>query len=171
MMPVPSKKIEDALNAQINLEFAASYKYLAMSAFFETQALPGMANWMRIQSEEEQLHAMKLFDHLADRGGSVVLGSLETPPTGYDTPLSVFEAALAGEQLVTRSINALYALAQAENDYPAQVLMQWFITEQVEEEKNAQQAIDQLKLAGKDPGVLLMLDQLLGSRTADESAG
>jgi ferritin len=165
-----SEKIQDALNSQINLEFSSSYHYLAMSAFFEASSLPGMAAWMRVQSEEERTHAMKLFDHLSDRGGTVVLQEIAKPQLAFDTPLSVFEAALEGEQRVTRAINSLYALAQAEQDYPSQVLLQWFITEQVEEEKTAQQAIDQLKMADNNPGAMLMLDQLLGARPAEEPA-
>jgi ferritin len=167
---VLSDKIQDALNAQINLEFSSSYHYLAMSAFFDARSLPGMAAWMRVQSEEERTHAMRLFDHLADRGGTVVLQEIAKPELSFDTPLSVFEAALQGEVRVTKAINSLYALAQAEQDYPSQVLLQWFITEQVEEEKTAQQAIDQLRMAGNDPSALLMLDQLFGKRPAEEPA-
>lgn len=163
-----SQKMQDAINAQINLELSSSYTYLAMAAFFEATALPGMATWMKVQSEEERTHAMKLFDHLCDRGGKVVLQPISLPPLEFDTPLSVFEASLEGERTVTRAINTLYALAQNEQDYPSQVLLQWFITEQVEEEKTAQHAIDQLRLAGSDPSALLMLDQLLGSRPAEE---
>jgi ferritin len=166
---VLSQKMQDAINAQINLELSSSYVYLAMAAFFEATSLPGMAAWMRVQMEEERTHAMKLFDHLCDRGGTVVLQPIEQPKLGFDTPLSAFEASLEGEQAVTRAINTLYALAQAEQDYPSQVLLQWFITEQVEEEKTAQQAIDQLKMAGNDPSALLMLDQLLGARSAEDS--
>lgn len=165
-----SQKIQDALNAQINLELLSSYHYLAMAAFFESTSLPGMATWMKVQSEEERLHAMKLFDHMCDRGGTVVLQPIEQPQSRFDSPLSVFEAALANEQKVTRAINSLYGLAQQEQDYPSQVLLQWFITEQVEEEKTAQQAIDQLKMAGKDASALLMLDQAFGSRTAADTA-
>ncbi len=166
-----SQKIQDALNAQINLELSSSYHYLGMSAFFESTALPGMAMWMRVQSEEERLHAMKLFDHMCDRGGTVVLQPVAQPKQSYDTPLSVFEVALENEQKVTAAINSLYALAQAEQDYPSQVLLQWFITEQVEEEKVAQQAIDQLRRAGEDPSAILMLDQHFGNRpTADAGA-
>lgn len=166
-----SQKIQDALNAQINLELSSSYHYLGMSAFFESTSLPGMANWMRVQSEEERLHAMKLFDHMCDRGGTVVLQPVAQPKQSYDTPLSVFEAALENEQKVTQAINSLYALAQAEQDYPSQVLLQWFITEQVEEEKTAQQAIDQLKMAGSDASALLMLDQAFGNRPAAAMEG
>lgn len=161
-----SQKIQDALNAQINLELSSSYHYLAMAAFFESVSLPGMANWMKVQSEEERLHAMKLFDHMCDRGGTVVLQPIAQPRPTFDTPLSVFEAALENEQKVTEAINSLYALAQQESDYPSQVMLQWFISEQVEEEKTAQQAIDQLKMAGGDPSAILMLDQHFGQRPA-----
>lgn len=164
-----SEKVQDALNAQINLELLSSYHYLAMAAHFESVSLPGMARWMRVQSDEEKFHAMKLFDHMCDRGGTVVLQPIEEPRRDFDSPLSVFEAALANERKVTAAINSLYALAQQETDYPSQVLLQWFITEQVEEEKTAQQAIDQLRMAGKDPSAILMLDQLFGNRPAADA--
>lgn len=166
-----SPRIQDALNAQLNLELESSYAYLAMAAFFESASLPGMARWMRVQSGEEQVHAMKLFDHICDRGGRVVLQPIGQPTLDFDTPLGAFEAALGHERKVTAAINALYALAQQETDYPSQVLLQWFITEQVEEEKTAQQAIDQLRMAGSDPSALLMLDQSFGARTADPAEG
>jgi ferritin len=168
---VLSQKIQDALNAQINLELLSSYHYLAMAAHFESVSLPGMARWMRVQSDEEKVHAMKLFDHMCDRGGTVVLQPIDQPHRSFDSPLSVFEVALENERRVTRAINELYALAQAEADYPSQVMLQWFITEQVEEEKTAQQAIDQLKMAGTDPSAILMLDQLFGSRPAVSPTG
>ena len=159
------KKVQDALNAQINLEMASFYSYLAMAAHFEAAALPGMASWMRLQSEEERVHAMKLFDHMIDRGGKVVLASIAQPTLAFDSPISVFEAALGHEQTVTGAINALYSLAQTENDYASQVMLQWFINEQVEEEKSAMIAIEQLRMAGSDPSALLMLDQMFGSRS------
>jgi ferritin len=139
-----------------------------MAAHFEASALPGMANWMRIQSEEERVHAMKLFDHVIDRGGQVNLASIEQPKATFDSPLSVFEVALEQEQRVTRAINSLYALAQNENDYATQVMLQWFINEQVEEEKNAQTSIEQLRMAGTDASAILMLDQTFGSRPASQ---
>jgi ferritin len=166
-----SAKLQDALNAQINLELSSSYAYLAMASHFESNALPGMANWMRIQSEEERTHAMKLFDHMNDRGGKVILQPIPQPTHDFDTPLSVFEAALHHEQTVTKAINNLYGLAQAESDYPSQVMLQWFINEQVEEEKNAMTAIDQLKMAGGNPSAILMLDQMYGNRTAEPAGG
>lgn len=165
-----SKKIQDALNAQINLEMASFYSYLAMAAHFESASLPGMASWMRLQSEEERIHAMKLFDHMIDRGGSVTLAPIAQPKLTYDSPISVFEAAFGHEQKVTKAINALYALAQKESDYASQVMLQWFINEQVEEEKSAATAIDQLRMAGKDASALLMLDQMFGSRSTTGGA-
>jgi ferritin len=168
---VLSQKIQDALNAQINLELSSSYHYLAMAAYFDSVSLPGMATWMKVQSEEERLHAMKLFDHMCDRGGTVVLQPIAQPRPTFDTALSVFEAALENEQKVTLAINSLYALAQQEQDYPSQVMLQWFITEQVEEEKTAQTAIDQLKMAGSDPSAILMLDQSFGGRPGATTEG
>lgn len=166
-----SDKLQNALNAQINLEMASSYAYLAMAAHFESVALPGMSNWMRIQAAEEHTHAMKLFDHMCDRGGKVILQPIAQPEHEFDTPLSVFEAALHHEQAVTKAINSLYALAQQESDYPSQVMLQWFINEQVEEEKNAMTAIDQLKMAGGNPSAILMLDQMYGNRTPGPEGG
>jgi ferritin len=166
-----SPKLQDALNAQINLELASSYAYLAMAAYFDANSLPGMSSWMRVQSEEERVHAMKIYDHMGDRGGQVVLQSIAAPDHDFESPLAVFQSALHHEQVVTRSINALYALAVAENDYPAQVMLQWFINEQVEEEKNAMTAIDQLKMAAGNPSAILMLDQLFGARTAEPAGG
>ena len=127
--------------------------------------MPGMAKWMRVQSEEEHTHAMRLFDHVISRGGSVVLQPIEKPVTKFKSPLAAFEASLGHERKVTSAINKLYAMAQAEQDYPSQVMLQWFINEQVEEEKNVGTVIDQLRMAGDSPSALLMLDQMLGSRT------
>jgi ferritin len=162
---VLSQKIQDALNAQINLELLSSYHYLAMAAHFESVSLPGMANWMKVQSEEERVHAMKLFDHMCDRGGTVVLQPIEEPRRDFDIPLSVFQVALDNERKVTEAINSLYALAQKEADYPSQVLLQWFITEQVEEEKTSTAIVERLRLVGDNPAALMMLDSQLGART------
>lgn len=166
-----SSKLQDALNAQINLEMASSYAYLAMAAHFESASLPGMSNWMRIQAAEEHTHAMRLFDHMCDRGGKVVLQPIGRPEHDFATSLAVFESALHHEQTVTKAINNLYALAQAEQDYPSQVMLQWFINEQVEEEKNAMTAIDQLKMAAGNPSAILMLDQMYGARVAEPAGG
>lgn len=160
------KAVQDAINAQIAHEFYASYLYLAMSAYFETINLPGFARWMRAQSEEEREHAMKFFDYLNDRGGSVELGAIAQPPGEFQSPLDVFQQALEHERKVTGLIHRLYELALKESDYATQAHLQWFITEQVEEEKNASQVIEQIKMTGGQPGALFVLDRELGARAA-----
>jgi ferritin len=160
-----SAKIQDAINSQLNLELESSYAYLAMAAFFEASSFPGMARWMRMQSDEEHTHAMKLFDHICSRDGKVVLQPIGRPKGTFASPLAVFESSLRNERKVTAAINSLYALAQKEQDYPSQVMLQWFINEQVEEERNVGTVIEQLRKAGDSPSALLMLDQLLGSRS------
>lgn len=159
-----SKTMQDAINEQIQKEYHSSYLYLAMAAYCEASNLPGSAQWMRIQSKEEHAHAMKLFEHMVDRGGRVTLQAIPQPAAEYKSALDVFEKVLAHEQLVTASIHKLYALAVKENDYPAQVMLQWFVTEQVEEEKNASQAVEQLKAVGESKTSLMLLDRHLGKR-------
>ena len=159
--------IEQALNDQIQKEFHSAYIYLGMSAYFEAENLPGAAHWMRHQAEEEQEHAMKIFDFINDRGGRVALQAIGEPPAGYGSPLAVFEAAYAHEQKVTRSIHDLYALAVKENDYPTQVMLQWFIDEQVEEEKNASAIVAQLHMVGDSPAALFMIDRQLAARSGE----
>jgi ferritin len=162
-----SKIMQDAINQQIKHEFYSSYLYLAMSAYFETNSLPGFARWMRVQSEEEQRHALRLFDFINDRGGSVELQALAQPPGEFQAPLDVFQQALEHERKVSGLIHQLYELALKEKDFPAQVHLQWFIDEQVEEEKNASQIVEQLKLAGNDSAALLMLDNSMGARKGE----
>lgn len=159
-----SKSVSDALNAQINLEFASAYAYLAASAYFEAASLPGCAGWMRRQSQEELGHGLRLFDHLHERGGRAALPAVREPQAEFARPLDAFQMALSHEQLVTAAIHNLYALAGRENDYATQTMLQWFITEQVEEERNVTQVIDGLKRAGDSAAALLMLDQALGAR-------
>lgn len=159
--------LEAALNQQINLELASSYAYLAAAAHFESINLEGCAKWMHHQSEEERAHAMKFFAHILDRGGRVQLQAIAAPQGQFASALQVFETALHHEQKVTRAIYDLFALAQKENDYPAQVLLQWFVTEQVEEEKSVTGIIERLKMAGDSPTALLMLDSVLGQRRED----
>jgi ferritin len=159
-----SKAMQDAVNAQIQKEYYSSYLYLAMSASLEANNLPGAAKWTRIQSQEELSHALKLFDHVVDRGGRVTLAAIQQPPTEYGSALQLFEKVLEHEQHVTASIHALYGLAVKEQDYPAQVMLQWFVTEQVEEEKNATQVREQLKAVGESKTALMMLDGHLGKR-------
>ena len=159
-----SPKMQDALNGQITKEFYASQLYLAMSAHFEALNLKGFAHWMRIQSDEEREHALKIFDFVLDRGGSAELGAVEQPPSEFGSPVEIFQASLAHEQRVTGWIYELYAAAAAENDYASQVFLQWFIDEQVEEEANATEMIDRLSMAGDNKAALLMLDNEMKSR-------
>ena len=156
-----NKKIQDAINDQIGYEFYSAYLYLAMSAHFETLSLKGFAAWMRTKFSEEQIHALKFFDYINDRGGKVVLPPLQQPKNSWKTNLNVFEESLAHEQSVTARIHKLYELALAEKDYPTQALLQWFITEQVEEEKTVTEIVEQLKLIDARGTAVLMLDHQL----------
>lgn len=159
-----SKVLQAAINDQINKELFSAYLYLSMSAHFESASLPGFASWTRLQAKEETEHAMKFFDFLNDRGGRVVLGAIEQPAAEFGAPLQVFEMILEHEQKVTASIHHLYEVALAEKDYPGQVLLHWFINEQVEEEKNAGLIVDQLKMAEEHKGILVNLDHSVGKR-------
>ena len=166
-----SQTIQDSINTQIKNEFYSAYFYLQMSSYFEEMGLPGFSKWMRVQYQEETLHGLKLFDFVNDRNGRAMLYGIEQPPSEFKSPLDVFQQALAHEQKVTALINSLYAQAQKENDYATQVLLQWFISEQVEEEKTAAQIVDQLKLAGDSGSALLLLDQQLGARKPGSEVG
>ena len=159
-----NKKVQDAINEQIKNELYSAYLYLSMAAYSEASNLPGLAHWMRLQSQEEVEHAMKFFDFINDRGGRVVLQAVDQPPTEFESPLAIFEQTLEHERKVTAMINQLYELALRENDYPSQVLLQWFIEEQVEEEKNAEQILQTLKMIGDKPQGLVMVDRELGRR-------
>jgi len=163
-----NKEIQDAINSQIGHEFHAAYLYLGMMTYFESRSLSGFGHWMRLQAQEEAAHAMKLLEFLLDRGGAVELRTIERPAIDFETPLDVMKAALAHEQKVTQTINEVYALAVAKNDYPAQVLMQWFVSEQVEEEKNAGEIVDQLELAAGSASALFVLDGRLSERIPEE---
>jgi ferritin len=159
-----STKMQDAFNAQITREFYASQLYLAMSAHFESVNLRGFAHWMRLQSEEEREHALKLFDFVLERGGSVELGPIEQPPGEFGAPVEIFQESLAHERRVTGWINEIYTRAASEQDYASQVFLQWFIDEQVEEEANATEMIDRLLMAGDNKAALMMLDAETKSR-------
>lgn len=163
-----SKKLQDALNEQLKHELYSAYLYLSMSAHFEAQNLRGFAHWMRVQSQEEVSHAMRIFDFINDRGGRVMLQAIDEPPTDFKSPFDIFQKALAHERKVTGMIHKLYELAVKENDYPAQVMLQWFIEEQVEEERSATEVVEQLKLIGDQGAGLFMLDRQLGERKAEE---
>lgn len=160
------QSVQDAINEQVKNELYSAYVYLSMSAYFEERNLAGFAHWMRLQSQEEVSHAMRLFDYLIDRGGKVVLEAIDKPPVDFSSPLQVMEGALQHEQQVTGMIEGLYELALKENDYATQAQLQWFITEQVEEEKNAGNTVEQLRMIGDNRTALLMLDMELGKRAA-----
>jgi len=159
-----SKKIEQALNDQINAEFYSAYLYLSMAAYFDSVNLTGFATWMRAQTQEEIVHAMKMYDFVNERGGRVILKAIETPPSEWDSPLAAFEAAYAHEQLVTGRINDLVNLAVDEKDHATNSFLQWFVNEQVEEETSADNVVQNLKMAQSAPGALFMLDRELGRR-------
>jgi ferritin len=162
------KRMEAGLNQQINMEFGAAYLYLSMAAYFESKQLPGFAHWMRLQSQEELGHGMRIFDHILERGGVVELGALEAPLAEFESPRAVFEQSLEHEQRVTASIQRLYAQALEVGDYAAEVMLQWFVTEQVEEEASASAVVGQLELIGDHGPALLMLDRELAARAGDE---
>jgi ferritin len=166
-----SEKMFEAMNDQIKHEIYSAHIYLAMSAHFMDENLPGFANWMRVQYEEEMFHAFKFYDYIFERGGKVELQTIDQPPTEFDTPLSIFEEALAHEKKVTALIHNLYAIAVEEKDYASQVFLQWFITEQVEEEDSAQELVDTLKRMGDSVNGLFMLDRQLGTRTFTPEEG
>lgn len=162
-----SASLEAAMNAQMTLEFDSSYEYLSMSAWLEEADLPGMAHWMRMQSQEEWAHGMKFYQFVLDRGASVQLGSLGEPKRDYGSVLEVFEQSLAHERRVTKSINELYALATKEQDFASLPLLDWFVNEQVEEEANVQQVIGDLRRTEGSGQALLMIDRELGARAPE----
>jgi len=160
--------IEEAMNEQIKNELFSAYQYLSMSAYCESENLPGFAQWMRAQSREEMEHAMKFYDFILERNGRVALRALDGPLVEFGSPLEVFEQALEHERRVTAMINDLYALAVRENDYASQTFLQWFVTEQVEEEKNAGDVVETLKMVGDKSEALFLLDRELGQRRMEE---
>jgi ferritin len=164
----PSTKLQKAMNDQIRKEFESAYIYLSMAAWMEDQNYPGFAAWLRQQAREEATHAMKIFDHLIDRGCRVKLQALAGPPVEFTSPLAVFEQTKKHEQSVTKSINELYGLASTDRDYASQVFLEWFITEQVEEEKSSSQVLESLRRVGDNQAALVMLDRELGQRTPEK---
>ncbi len=163
-----SQKLQDAINEQINSEFYAAHLYLSMAAFCDTRSLGGFSHWLKLQYSEELSHAMKLFDFITDRGGRVALQSIQQPPVEFESVATVMRLALEHEQQVTASIDGLYELALEERDYSAHVLLEWFVDEQVEEEKSLTEIIDHLEMIGNDGTGLLLLNSRLGARTGDD---
>src|SRR5919199_5187304 len=162
------KAVQDAMNEQIKSELYSAYQYLSMAAYCESVNLPGFAHWMRVQFREEMEHAMRFYDFILDRNGRVVLQAIDQPVVEFGSPLEVFEQALEHEQKVTAMINDLYALAVKENDYASQTFLQWFVTEQVEEEKNARDVVETLRMVGDSSEALFLLDRELSRRGNEE---
>jgi ferritin len=159
-----SKAIQDAINEQIKNELYSAHQYLSMSAYCESVTLPGFAHWMRAQAQEEREHAMKFYNFLLSRNGRVILQAMDQPVVEFASPLEVFEQALEQEQKVTAQINELYGLTTNENDYASQVFLQWFLTEQVEEEKNVGDVLETLTMIGNEGEALFLFDRELGKR-------
>jgi ferritin len=157
-----SPKLLTALNDQINAELGSAYAYLAMAAYFEASDLTGSAQWMRRQAREEVAHAMKIFDFVNDRNGRVVLKALPEPRSEFASVAEIWDLALKQEQTVSARIHALYALAADEKDYATQAILQWFVTEQVEEEKTARTILEQVKRIGPSSSAIYFLDRHLG---------
>ena len=160
-----SKKLEVAINEQINAEFWSAYLYLSMSVHFANEGLPGFANWFKVQFQEEQDHAIKLINYLISKGNKVDLKPIVEVETSWDSLLAAFEDTLGHEREVTKMINNLVRIARSEDDYATEAVLQWFVTEQVEEEETAQEMIDSLKLIGDNGFGIYTMDKELGSRT------
>ena len=159
-----NKKVEEAINAQINAELWSAYLYLSMAAYCHAQGQPGMAKWFEVQFREEQDHAKIFFNYVVSRDGVVTLKPIEAVPTTWESMLDVFESTLVHEQKVTSLINNLYALATQELDFATQSMLKWFIDEQVEEEQNVIEILDQLKLIGDKGQGVFMLNKELSTR-------
>jgi len=160
------KKMQDALNTHIQAEFYSSYLYVAMAVHCESAGFKGFGAWLRIQAMEERAHALKMLDYLLDRGGKPRLLGIEAPPAAFGTMPQVFHKVLQHEQHVTGLVHKLYAVAQAEKDVATQIFLQWFVTEQVEEEARASDIVDKLAMVADRPGAALYLDKELGKRSA-----
>lgn len=158
-------KVKELINEQITHEFYAAYLYLAMAAHFEEENFAGFAQWFRMQAKEEEAHAMKLFDFLVERGERIELRQIDQPPVEFGAPVDAFRAALKHEQKVTGLINTIYEAAVEAKDYPTQVMLQWFIAEQVEEEDTTGTAVERLEMAGGSNAALMFLDSEFGERS------
>jgi len=161
-----SKKLEAALNKQINEEFYSSYIYMAMAAYLEDANLDGCAHWMQMQAQEEHLHAMKIFDYMIERGARVELSAVAAPPKEWDSPVAAFEGALEHEKYMTGNINALADLCISEKDHATNNLLQWYVSEQVEEESQVDDILKKLAMMGTDGPGLFLMDRELKSRPA-----
>ncbi len=163
-----TKKMETALNEQIKEELGSAYLYLSMAAYFAVEGWDGMAGWMRVQAQEEQGHALRIFDHIVERGGRVKLHTLAEPQAAWASPLAAFQAAYKHEQYITERIHNLVELAHKEKDHAAGAMLQWFVTEQVEEEDHTMKAVQLLERMGSEGRGLVMADRELGRRVAEK---
>lgn len=159
-----SETMQKALNDQVNAEYYSAYLYLSMAAYFESLNLAGFANWMRVQTQEELAHGTIIFNYVNQRGGRITLTAIAAPETEWESPRAAFECAYAHEQKVTGRINKLVDLAIKESDHATNAFLQWFVTEQVEEEMNASGIASQLKVAGDSSNALFMIDRELATR-------
>ncbi|MFM7242904.1 MAG: ferritin [Planctomycetaceae bacterium] len=154
-----SRSMQDLLNAQLNREYASSYAYLGMAAYADSVSLVGFAHWLRVQHREELEHALKFYDYLNAQNGRVTLAAIAPPRAEYSSIAEVFQKVLEHEKSITRSINELYGAAEAEKDYATKTFLSWFVSEQVEEESEAQLMVDKLAMIGDSKGSLLYLDK------------
>ena len=161
-----NKKVETTLNEQVNAEIYSSYLYLSMSAYFSSINLAGFAQWMKAQALEEMVHAMKIYDYINERGGRVLLSAIAAPPTAWESPVVVFTATLEHEQKVTGLINNLVDVAIVEKDHATNIFLQWFVSEQVEEEASVDEVLQKLKMVGDQGHGLFMMDRELSARTS-----
>jgi ferritin len=163
-----SDKLVKAYNEQIKNELNSAYIYYGMAAYFDAKSLPGFANWMRVQAQEELFHASKFNAFVFERDGEVELFALDKPKVVYDSPLDAFKAAFAHEQFITGTINKLYKLAMEEEDYASKPILHWFIEEQIEEEVSAKEIVDQLEMIQESKMGIFMLDKQMAARTFSE---
>jgi len=163
-----SEKIQKALNSQVNAEIYSAYLYLAMEAYFHSVNLPGCANWMRVQTQEELTHAAKIYDFIIERAGRVYLDTVQKPTAEWNSPLEAFQAAYKHEQKVTSLINDLVDLANREKDHATSSFLKWFVDEQVEEEASADEIVQKLKMVEKAPGMQFMVDRELAQRVFNQ---
>lgn len=160
-----SERLNQAFNKQIQNELNSAYIYMGMAAYFDSANLPGFANWMRVQAQEELFHAEKFYSFVYDRDGAVELFALDKPAVVYETPIAAFEAAYKHEQFISGTIHHLYQLAQEEGDYASRPLLHWFIDEQVEEESSAKEIVDQLEMIQGSKMGIYMMDKEMATRT------
>jgi ferritin len=160
-----AKKIEDAINGQINKEMFSAYLYLSMASWAEVSGLKGITTWLKVQYHEEMVHGMKFYEYIIRKGGVVRLAKIDTPENTFDSALSMFEKVLTHEEFISKSINDLMDLAITEKDHATKVLLDWYVNEQVEEEQNVNEIIQTLKMIGDNKAALYLYDKELGART------